>query len=211
MNDITVLDLYKQNGHKLITGKTQDGKTTFAKKLYMKHMNLTLFIDYQNYFKINNSNIKLVLERLFKYNKSTIYTVENNDDLNLLLNTIYEMYRKDYQKLPKLTIIMDECNKYKDITEFYFTKCLRYGISCIAICQRFQQLNGTSISEDCIIEHFFFIKKVTQKRLETNYDIIITDEDRKIYEKPYHSIIVIEDTKFFLNDKYEIIKQSTMD
>ncbi len=178
-------------GHGGIFGITQSGKTYWALQAFNTWNYHSIFINWQ-WLPVNKHHkcytLRDVISTCNNKGKAVFYP-NDEEDVDKLLNYIYEVYRKK-QYYP-IVLFCDEADKYAQQTGLtnVITKGMRFGINTIVISQRPQMLQCRSVLDN--LYYFVFFRHSPQfwSTLRERYKINITEDDiTYLNNNPYSAI-----------------------
>lgn len=175
--------MYKfKEGHTIVLGLTQSGKTYAVKKILTYSNKGVLFFNTQNenlegFIKVNMTTKYSIILKLLKLNRKINYipsTILKNQfkEMNFLINQLFE--NSNFSKKNPIYFVVDEAHLFEkeslESIKRIATSGIRWGINGIFISQRPANLDNTLMSQS---SHMLIFKCNMESQYFKNYSIPI--------------------------------------
>lgn len=178
-----VKELYKfREGHTIVLGLTQSGKTYAVKKILTQSHNGTIFFNTQQenletFVKVDKNTPFMVILKLLKLGRKVNYIPDSKlktqfVEVEFLINQLFE--NGHFSKNNPIFFVIDEAHLFTgeslDAITRIATSGIRWGINGIFISQRPANLNNTLMSQS---SHMLIFKCNMESQYFKNYQIPI--------------------------------------
>jgi DNA helicase HerA-like ATPase len=171
-----------KEGHTIVLGLTQSGKTYAVKKILSKSTNGVLFFNTQQenlegYINANKNTPFIQIAKLLRLHKKINYLPDTRlkiqfIEVDFLINMLFE--HKLFSKSNPINIVIDEAHLFEgralDNINRIATSGIRWGLNGIFISQRPANLSNTLMSQS---SHMLIFKTNMEIQYFKNYSIPI--------------------------------------